>query len=156
MVRLLATIDAMKRSAYLKVGLIRLHREIGLLAREKWKEVRKLRHQMVLIEQVLKIVDPTFDGHTIAPLRRRWTRNSNFPRGRLFPRALAVMREAKRPLLVTEIASAMFRAHNVPTPTKKQAQYLAMSLHGALKYHARRGLTAHDGGHPRRWQLTNN
>ena len=80
--------------------LERLHSELGGQIQENKEEAQRLAGQMIHVEAVIKMLDPTFNLRRIAVKRRK--PNPWFKRGTLFRAALAALRGATAPMTVRE------------------------------------------------------
>ena len=89
--------------------LERLHMELGGKLLENRQMAQELGEQMLHIEAVIKMLDPTFNLARITVKRGRPTAGS---RGALYRKALNVLRTAEQPLTATDIAWKMLEAHD--------------------------------------------
>src|SRR5436189_6487835 len=82
--------------------LVRLQADIGGKIHENKKLAVKLATDMMHVEAVIRMFDPSYDVRRIAVKRKR-RRNPWFKRGALFREAIGVMRTAEGPLSTREI-----------------------------------------------------
>jgi hypothetical protein len=83
---------------------------------ENKDEAQRLAGQMLHVEAVIKMLDPTFNLRRIAVKRRK--PNPWFKRGTVYRRAADVLRTATEPLTVREIAERVLAAANIEEPDK--------------------------------------
>ena len=97
--------------------LERLHAELGgqILENNK-EEAQRLAGQMLHVEAVIKMLDPTYNLRRISVKRRR--SNPWFKRGTVYRRAVHALRTATEPLTAREIAERVLVAANVANPKK--------------------------------------
>src|SRR3982074_3765582 len=91
--------------------LERLHAELGGQILENKEEAHKLAGQMLHVEAVIKMLDPTYNPLRISVKRRR--PNPWFKRGTVYRRAVDVLRTATEPLTAREIAERVLAAANI-------------------------------------------
>src|ERR1700682_4971079 len=84
--------------------LERLHMELGGKLLENRQMAQELGEQMLHIEAVIKMLDPTFNLARITVKRRK--ANGWFKRGTLYRKALDVLRTATEPLTARQIGAA--------------------------------------------------
>jgi hypothetical protein len=70
---------------------------------------QELGDQMLHIEAVIKMLDPSFNLNRITAKRRK--ANGCFKRGTLYRKALDVLRTAEQPMTATDIARKMLETH---------------------------------------------
>jgi hypothetical protein len=80
--------------------LERLHSELGGQILENREEAQRLAGQMLHVEAVIKMLDPTYNLRRISVKRRR--PNPWFKRGTVYRRAVDVLRMATEPLTARE------------------------------------------------------
>jgi hypothetical protein len=88
--------------------LERLHSELGGPILENKEETQRLAGQMLHVEAVIKMLDPTYNLRRIAVKRRK--SNPWFKRGTVYRRAVDVLRTATEPLTAREIAERVLAA----------------------------------------------
>jgi hypothetical protein len=118
--------------------LERLHMELGGKLLENRQSAEDLGQQMVHIEAVIKMLDPTFNPARITVKRRK--ANGWFKRGTLYRRALDVLRTAEQPLTATDIAWKMMEAADVRNASKTDAQVVAQGILRSLINHNGKGV----------------
>ena len=91
--------------------LERLHSELGGPILENKEETQRLAGQMLHVEAVIKMLDPTYNLRRIAVKRRKF--NPWFKRGTVYRRAVDVLRTATEPLTAREIAERVLAAANI-------------------------------------------
>ena len=96
---------------------------------------QELGEQMVHIEAVIKMLDPTFNLARITVKRRK--ANGWFKRGTLYRKALDVLRTAEQPMTATDIARKMLETHNVKNAGKTRSTDRGQGI--------LRGLLGHNG-----------
>src|ERR1700736_7032824 len=96
--------------------LERVHAELGGQILENKEEAQRLAGQMLHVEAVIKMLDPTYNLRRIAVKRRR--PNPWFKRGTVYRRAVDVLRTATEPLTAREIAERVLAAANIKSPDK--------------------------------------
>jgi hypothetical protein len=89
----------------------RLHSELGGPILENKEETQRLAGQMLHVEAVIKMLDPTYNLRRIAVKRRK--SNPWFKRGTVYRRAVDVLRTATEPLTAREIAERVLAAANI-------------------------------------------
>jgi hypothetical protein len=97
--------------------LERLHAELGGLILENKEEAQRLAGQMLHVEAVIKMLDPTYNLRRISVKRRQ--PNPWFKRGTVYRRAVDVLRVATEPLTAREIAERVPQAANIEKPNKE-------------------------------------
>src|SRR5712671_1064291 len=96
--------------------LERLHSELGGQILENKKEAQRLAKQMLHVEAVIKMLDPTFNLRRIDVKRRQ--PNPWFKRGTVYRRAVDALRTAEQPLTAREVAERVLTVHNIKRPDK--------------------------------------
>src|ERR1700724_1805548 len=96
--------------------LERLHAELGGQILENKEEAQRLAGQMLHVEAVIKMLDPTYNLRRISVKRRK--ANPWFKRGTVYRRAVDVLRTATEPLTAREIAERVLAAANIKRPDK--------------------------------------
>lgn len=86
--------------------LVRLHADIGGKIRENKKHLERLKEDMLHVEAVIRMFNPSYDVAAIAG-RRRVNGNPFFKRGTLFREALSVLRATGKPMSAREMLLAM-------------------------------------------------
>ncbi|GGF22761.1 hypothetical protein GCM10011611_31020 [Aliidongia dinghuensis] len=142
----------MKRSTYLLTGLIRLHAELGRELGYKEEEAQKVRENMRLVESVIKLVEPDYDTRQIVYLRRHQSNKVVRKRAHLSRHALAVLREATRPLMVAEIADVMIAERGLTDISVEDRDRIRNSVYCWLRDNDGKLVTKH-GRYPSRWEL---
>jgi hypothetical protein len=133
-------------------ALVRLHGQLGAKIKANKKEANRLRADMLHVEAVLHMFDPTFNARSIAQ-RRQTHPNPRFDRGEMWPGALAVLKAAPAPMTATEIAKAMLRAKGNETPTFAEVRALYGTINPSLRTHAGKIVERVEGTHPKRWRM---
>ena len=131
--------------------LERLHAELGGQILENKEEAQRLAGQMLHVEAVIKMLDPTYNLRRIAVKRRR--PNPWFKRGTVYRRAVDVLRTATEPLTAREIAERVLEAANVANPNKAALADLQGSILASLRNHKGKGIERTNEGAPARWRL---
>src|SRR5712671_6336965 len=128
--------------------LERLHAELGGQMLENKEEAHRLAGQMLHVEAVIKMLDPTFNLRRIAVKRRQ--PNPWFKRGMVYRRAVDVLRTATEPLTAREIAERVLAAAKVTNPKKAALADLAGSVLASLRNHKGKGIERTSEGAPAR------
>jgi hypothetical protein len=92
--------------------LERLHSELGGQILENKEEAQRLAGQMLHVEAVIKMLDPTYNLRRISVKRR--TANPWFKRGTIYRRAVDVLRMATEPMTARDIAERVLVVANMP------------------------------------------
>src|ERR1700716_15724 len=124
--------------------LERLHAELGGQILENKEEAHKLAGQMLHVEAVIKMLDPTYNLRRISVKRRR--PNPWFKRG-------TVPRTATEPMTAREIAERVLAAAKVTNPNKAALADLTGTVLASLRNHAGRGVQRANDDSPARWRL---
>jgi hypothetical protein len=136
--------------------LERLHMELGgkLLENRQAAQdqaAQDLGEQMLHIEAVIKMLDPTFNLARITVKRRK--ANGWFKRGTLYGKALDVLRTAEQLLTATDIAWKMLEADEIKNASKTDAQVVASGIMRSLLSHNGKGVQNVAEGKPAKWKL---
>jgi hypothetical protein len=107
--------------------LERLHAELSGQILENKEEAQRLAGQMLHVEAVIKMLDPTYNLRRMSVKRRQ--ANPWFKRG-VYRRAVDAMRTATEPLTAREIAERVLAAANIKTPHKAAVADLTGSILG--------------------------
>jgi hypothetical protein len=134
--------------------LERLHAELGGQILENKEEAQRLAGQMLHVEAVIKMLDPTYNLRRIAVKRRQ--PNPWFKRGTVYRRAVDVLRTATEPLTAREIAERVLVAANIERPNKAALADLQGSILASLRNHKGDGVERTNDGSPARWRLRAN
>lgn len=122
----------------------RLHSELGGQILENKEEAQRLSGQMLHVEAVIKMLDPTFNLRRIAVKRRK--PNPWFKRGTVYRRAVDALRTAEQPLT----------AANIKRPDKAALADLIGTVLASLRKHDGKGVQRVNDGIPARWTLKPN
>jgi hypothetical protein len=131
--------------------LERLHSELGGQILENKEEAHRLAGQMLHVEAVIKMLDPTFNLRRIAVKRRQ--PNPWFKRGTVYRRAVDALRTADQPLTTREIAELVLAANNIKTPDKADLADLIGTINSSLRNHDGKGVQRTNEGSPARWRI---
>ncbi|MDE2228962.1 MAG: hypothetical protein KGL11_07980 [Alphaproteobacteria bacterium] len=134
-------------------ALLRLHAELGGKIKANRTEAKKLAIDMMHVEAVLKLLDPSFNVRVIAP-RRRNNKNPWFKKGEMFRHAIDVLRRASGPMTAREITEALLRSCGVE-PDTKSVRSLFGGVQGSLRNHDGVTVKRSGEGMPARWRLAN-
>lgn len=134
-------------------ALLRLHAELGGKIRANRAEAKTLTANMMHVEAVLKLLDPSFNVRQIAP-RRRNQKNPWFKKGEIFRHALDVLRHARKPMTAREITEALLRLRGVE-PETKHVRYLFGGVQASLRNNEGRTVRRVGEGMPARWAIAN-
>jgi len=132
--------------------LERLHAELGGQILENKEEAQRLAGQMLHVEAVIKMLDPTYNLRRIAVKRRR--PNPWFKRGTVYRRAVDALRTATEPLTAREITDRLLAAAKVTNPNKAAVRDLTGSVLSSLRNHDGKGVKRTNEGSPAKWKLT--
>jgi hypothetical protein len=132
--------------------LERLHSELGGQILENKEEAQRLAGQMLHVEAVIKMLDPTYNLRRISVKRRR--PNPWFRRGTVYRRAVDALRTATEPMTAREIAERVLAAAKVTNPNKAAVADLTGSILASLRNHKGKGVQRTNEGSPARWELT--
>jgi hypothetical protein len=113
--------------------LVQLHADLASQVIENKKHGEKLAEQVRSVEAVIKIFDPAFDLHRIAP-RRRNIVNPWFRRGTMFRSVLDALRGAPGPLTTREITMRVFALKAVAAPTLEMIRHLESGVRSCLNH----------------------
>jgi hypothetical protein len=133
--------------------LERLHAELGGQILENKEEAHRLAGQMLHVEAVIKMLDPTYNLRRIAVKRRK--PNPWFKRGTVYRRAVDVLRTATEPMTARDIAERVLEAANIKRPDKAALADLIGSVLASLRNHKGKGVRRTNEGSPARWRLVN-
>lgn len=131
--------------------LERLHAELGGRILDNKAEDDSLRLQMQQVEAVLKILDPTYSVRGISVKRRKT--NQWFKRGRLYRKALDVLRTATEAMTATQIADAVLAAAQIKIDDRKAVGILGQSIQSSLQNHRGKGVKQTNEGIPAKWTI---
>lgn len=131
--------------------LVQLHKELGGKILDNKTEVERLRQAMVHVEAVLKLIDPSFKLNTIAIRRRK--PNGLFKRGTVFRAALAVLRNAEKPLTTAEIIQRMVATKGIKEPEPEQMKMLFGAVGSSLRNNLGTTIERAGEGYPARWRV---
>ena len=131
--------------------LERLHAELGGQILENKEEAQRLAGQMLHVEAVIKMLDPTFNIRRISVKRRQ--PNPWFKRGTVYRRAVDVLRTATEPLTAREIAEQVLAAANVTNPDKAALTDLIGTVLASLRNHDGKGVQRANEGSPAKWTI---
>jgi hypothetical protein len=131
--------------------LERPHAELGGQILENKEEAHRLAGQMLHVEAVIKMLDPTFNLRRIAVKRRQ--PNPWFKRGTVYRRAVDALRTATDPMMAREIAERVLAAAKVTNPDKAALADLIGTINSSLRNHDGRGVQRTNEGSPARWRL---
>src|SRR5260370_35485007 len=126
--------------------LERLHAELGGQILENKEEAQRLAGQMLHVEAVIKMLDPTFNLRRIAVKRRK--PNPWFKRGTVYRRAVDVLRTATEPMTARGIAERVLVTANIKTPDKAALADLIGTINASLRNHPGKGLQRVNNGSP--------
>jgi hypothetical protein len=132
--------------------LERLHMELGGKLLDNRQQAQLLGQQMIHVEAVIKLLDPSFNLARITVKRRK--ANGWFKRGTLYRKALDVLRTAEQPLTATDIARRMLEAAKIKNASKTDAQVVASGIMRSLLSHNGKGIQNVAEGKPAKWILT--
>ena len=114
-------------------------------------QAAQLRIDLDHIEHVIRLFQQDWreDNATIVPRKpSRWPK-----RGQGIQTALAVLREASKPMTVREIVLAVFERLGQPVPTKDELRLQVSTIGARIKQSEGKGIVAVDG-YPTRWKLS--
>jgi hypothetical protein len=134
-----------------KHTLEQLHAELGGKILDNKAEADRLRAAMVNVEAVLKLLDPEHNLRAISVRRR--TPNPWFKRGTVYRTALEVLRTAKAPLSVSEIAVKMLGAKRITDAPRSAVAKLDGAIRCSLENHPE-AVTAVSHERPARWKIS--
>jgi hypothetical protein len=129
--------------------LERLHSELGGQILENKEEAQRLGGQMLHVEAVIKMLDPTYNLRRIAVKRRK--PNPWFKRGTVYRRAVDALRTAEGPLTAREIAGRVLEAANIKRPDKAALADMIGTINSSLRNHDGKGVQRTNEGSPARW-----
>jgi hypothetical protein len=132
--------------------LERLHMELGGKLLDNRHQAQLLGQQMLHVEAVIKLLDPTFNLARITVKRRK--ANGWFKRGTMFRKAMDVLRTADRPMTATDIAWKMLATVGRNNATKTDAQVVAQGIMRGLLSHNGKGVQNVAEGKPAKWKLS--
>ena len=131
--------------------LERLHSELGGQILENKEEAQRLAGQMLHVEAVIKMLDPTYNLRRISLKRRK--PNPWFKRGTVYRRAVDALRTASEPMTAREIAERVLEVANIKRPDKAALADLQGSILASLRNHKGKGVERTNEGSPARWAL---
>ncbi len=105
------------------------------------------------VEAVIKLYDPAFNLHGIAP-RRGVRGNPWFKRSTMFRYALDALRHAVAPMTVSEVTAAVMAARKITDATKVQRQCLEAGLRSCLERNVGKTVQRVGEGLPKRWRVS--
>src|SRR5215211_5703403 len=118
--------------------LERLHAELGGKILENKQEHENLAAQIRHVEAVIKMLDPSYSLRAISVKRRG--PNPWFKRGRVYRRAVDVLRTATEPMTAREIAERVLEAANIRSADNGAVADLTGSVLASLRNHKGRGI----------------
>jgi hypothetical protein len=133
--------------------LARLHADLGGKIIEARKEAERLAADIQHVEAVIRLFDPAYDMTRIAAKRRQRI-NPWFKRGTMFRHAIDVLKTAKGPLTVREIAIGVLASQGVADPDLKVVRDLEGGIRSCLRYKEGKTVVNVGQGMPARWTLT--
>jgi hypothetical protein len=125
--------------------------ELGGRLLESRQLGQELSAQMLHVEAVIKMLDPTYNLARITVKRRK--ANGWFKRGTMYRKAVDVLRTADQPLTATGIAWKMLEAANIKNATKTDAQVVAQGILRGLLSHEGKGVQNVAEGKPAKWRV---
>jgi hypothetical protein len=134
------------------LSLVQLHADLAAKVIENKKHGELLAEQVRSVEAVIKIFDPAFDLHRIAP-RRRNIVNPWFRRGTMFRSVLDALRGAPGPLTAREVNMRVFAGKNVAAPTLEMVKHLESGVRSCLNQHNGKMVERIGEGLPKRWTI---
>lgn len=134
-------------------ALKRLHARLGAQILDSQAEAERLKTQILHVEAVIKMLDPTFNLRSIAP-RRRNNRNFLYRKGDMVRAVLALLRDATEPMTATEITRALYVRNGIPEPTREQMRQMYAGVNSSLRNYRDKGVERLGDGSPWRWRLT--
>jgi len=132
--------------------LERLHAELGGQILENKEEAQRLAGQMLHVEAVIKMLDPTYNLRRISVKRRK--PNPWFKRGTVYRRAVDALRTAEQPLRAREIAEKVLATAKIKNPDKAALADLIGTINWSVRNHEGKGVQRVNEGSPARWQIT--
>ncbi len=127
----------------LMYGLIKLHSRLE-------GDLQKQKENLAHVRAVIKIVEPDFDIASIKPKRTNKP-NPFFKRGEAFLVALDVLREAKEPLTLSQIAGAILAKKNVTKPTAQELRIARNTIKNTLDFYNGKSVRSIGRIRARRW-----
>jgi len=140
----------MSDNDYVVNGLKKLHAELHAKLLRSRAEGTRYRFQMQNVERVIKMMRPNESLNALV-VKRLYRPNPIFKRGEISRGALAVLRDAKKPLTADEIAAVMLKAKGIANPDRDHIKGVRTSLLTALKVYDGRHVSG-DHGRPKRWR----
>lgn len=134
-----------------KFTLEQLHAELAGKILDNKKEADRLRQSLLHVEAVLKLLDPKHNLRRIAIRRRK--PNQWFKRGTIWRAALDVLRQAKSPLSVSELAAHMLAAKGIADPPRSAVEQLEGAVRAAMRYQEGGTVVAVKGEQAVEWTL---
>ena len=134
--------------------LERLHSELGGQILENKEEAQRLAGQMLHVEAVIKMLDPTYNLRRISLKRRK--PNPWFKRGTVYRRAVDALRTASEPMTAREIAERVLEVANIKRPDKAALADLIGTVLASLRNLAGKGVQRVNEGSPAKWRLASN
>ncbi len=107
-----------------------MHAELGGKMLQNKQEHANLAEQMPHVEAVIKMLDPGYSLRAISVKRRQpnpWSK-----RGRVYRRAVDVLRTATEPLTARDIVERVLAAANIKRPDKAALAHLIGSILASL------------------------
>ena len=126
--------------------LERLHAELGGQILENKEEAQRLAGQMLHVEAVIKMLDPTYNLRRISVKRR--TANPWFNRGTIYRRAVDVLRMATEPMTARDIAERVLVEANIKRPDNDALADLTGSILASPRNHIGKGIQRTNEGAP--------
>jgi hypothetical protein len=115
-------------------------------------EKKKLKEKMERITYLIRVqIDPDWEPGHIRPVIPKVNKNRQ---GKIARAAYKVLKEAKEPLRVREIAHRVAIEMGLEKPDHLQINKLDSAIHGTLTNRLKDGMVVHDGGTPKRWSIT--
>jgi len=129
----------------LMYGLIKLH---SRLEGDLQKQKKNLEH----VRAVIKIVEPDFDIASIKP-KKTYKENPWFRRGEAFLVVLDVLREAREPLTLNEIAKGILAKRGVVNPTGSELRMARNTIKNTLDFYNGKTVKSVGRIRARRWSI---
>ena len=131
--------------------LERLYAELGGQILENKQEAQRLAGQMLHVEAVIKMLDPTYNLRRISVKRR--TADPWFKRGTICRRAVDVLRMATEPMTARDVAERVLVRPIKRDPTTTRWRTLRGRFWPALGITSERVYNGPMRAHRRRWRL---
>ncbi len=113
-------------------ALVAKHAELSGRLSAIGKEAENIKAALVHVAAAIHLFSPAYQIGSIIPRKTHKRRNENFSKGGYIRHAMDVLRDAKEPLSVREIARLALERQGVHNPDNKTLEDIRRGLNGGL------------------------